>query len=84
MSDLPRICRLDEIATIQFTSFSELLEKTRQLHDLWNWNCFIFKKVSDLFVYSSSHQFNHFLILFQFCELMKEILSLRRVLRQTF
>ena len=28
------LCRSDEIATIQLTSFSELLEKVRQLYDL--------------------------------------------------
>ena len=28
------LCKSDEIATIQFTSFSDLLEKVRQLYDL--------------------------------------------------
>ena len=75
--------RSDEIATIQLTSFSELLEKTRQLHDLWNWNCFIFMKVGHLYILLLIN-FNQFLILFQLCELMKEIPSSRRVLQQTF
>ena len=75
--------RSDEIATIQLTSFSELFEKTRQLHDLWNWSCFIFMKVGHLYILLLIN-FNQFLILFQLCELMKEIPSSRRVLQQTF
>ena len=47
------LCRSDEIATIQLTSFSELLEKVRQLYDLWNWNCF---EECRTFIYSPSHQ----------------------------
>ena len=78
------LCRSDEIATIQLTSFSELLEKVRQLYDLWNWNCFVLKKVGHLYILLLTN-FNQFiLILFQFCELMKEIPSLRRALQQTF
>ena len=75
---------LPSLHTIQLTSFSELLEKVRQLYDLWNWNCFVLKKVGHLYILLLIN-FNQFiLILFQFCELMKEIPSLRRVLQQTF
>ena len=75
---------LPSLHTIQLTSFSELLEKVRQLYDLWNWNCFVLKKVGHLHILLLMN-FNQFiLILFQFCELMKEIPSLRRALQQTF
>ena len=78
------LCRSDEIATIQLTSFSELIEKVRQLYDLWKWNCFVLKKVGHLYILLLTN-FNQFiLILFQFCELMKEIPSLRRVQQETF
>ena len=77
------LCRSGEIATIQLTSFSELLKKVRQLYDLWNGNYFVLRKVGHLYIVLLIN-FNQFiLILFQFCELMKEIPSLRRVLQQT-
>ena len=78
------LCRSDEIATTQLTSFSELFEKVRQLYDFWNWNCFVLEKVGHLYILLLTN-FNQFiLILFQFCELMKEIPSLRRVLATNF
>ena len=78
------LCRSDEIATIQLTSFSELLEKVRQLYDLWNWNCFVLKNVGHLYILLLTNFKQFILILFQFCEIMKEIPSLGRVLQQTF
>ena len=78
------LCRSDEIATIQLTSFSELLEEVTQLYDLWNWNFFVLKNVAHLYILLLTNLNQFILILFQFCELMKEITSLRRVLQQTF
>ena len=75
---------LPSLHTIQLTSFSELLEKVRQLYDLWNWNCFVLKNVGHLYILLLTNFKQFILILFQFCEIMKEIPSLRRVLQQTF
>ena len=69
------LCRSNEIATIQLSSFSELIEKARQLYDLWNWIFFVFMKVGHLYILLLINC-NQFLILSQFCELiMKEIRS---------
>ena len=69
------LCRSNEIATIQLPSFSELIEKARQSYDLWNWIFFVFMKVGHLYILLLIN-FNQFLILSQFCELiMKEIRS---------
>ena len=76
--------RWDDIAIIQLTSSSELLQKARQLYDLLNWSLWITFYMNGIYIFCFSSVPISFSFYSVFCNFMKEMPSLRYVLQLTF